>query len=1709
MRVINVRSCITILAILALEMSSASSRADEHEKPATPAFVWLEGEKPTSANIDFAPASTGHSEWLSEGKWLFVGIEKQDVARKLPAGGAVFDYAFATPADADYEVWNRVGMEFIRSPFEWRIDDGNWQTIVADQAPTIDLMELATWNEIGWLKMGQQHLAAGGHKLQVRLPAPKDKDGKPERVIYASDCLCISAGPFHPYSKYKPGESDRDATDEKAARQVFDLPTPADENARSSVALKGLWEVCRNDEALPGEVAEPVQDFPAEPRWKAIEVPGDKNVQRPDLLFAHRLWYRTRVNVPEEAIAGGGRPGRAFFLTFPQNNLNTTVYVNGVYCGFNKNPYVHFDIDVTRGIKPGINEIQVGIRDAWYGYSTKAGDPWKLRKKFNIPPDFARMGFQDLAFPVWNALASGILKTPTLTAAGAIYASDVFVKPSVQARQLSVEVTVTNPRRQAAGISSEVVCEVVEPGTGKVVKQLPPQPFTIDPGKSSAVVEMTGDWADPHLWWPDDPHLYTLRTTVTGFKGLNDVCDTTFGFREWGSQGKDFTLNGIPWHGWNVASFPADVSTDPKAWLDWYHKTHQTQMRMYGSTQGGDRPFLGMSPDEALDWCDRNGVPVRRCGSLDGEAIGYMAVEQDPDLRKLYNSPLKIQLLNNWRDQMVAQARAERNHPSVQLWSIENEWLYINCINLYGDKMDGFEAETKKTADAVQAVDPTRLVMTDGGGANKNDSMPVHGNHYVALDNPGGLTAYPNQAYLANPTGGGRGRWVWDQKRPRYIGEDFYFTGNHPDLATIGGESALTGKSSTLHACGLALQMLQQGYRWAGYGAWDFYVGPGDADDSQWLYFSPRAALCREWDWSFGAGQEVKRTIGVFNDTHDASPIEFDWSLTLGGKKTAGETKTLHIVPGTHEELELTLPMPAVEARTEGELSLALSANGHEVFKDIKAVSVLSPQAAASRPDGLKAIVADNLYVCDPGGNVTTFLRSLGLTVHEIPDLKDLPEAAHVLVIGKDAVGLTESTSSRLAAYASAGRVVIVLEQSNPLKYQGLPADMEAEKNEGRIGFGEDPDHPALHGIQSKDLFTWGDDELLYRDAYAKPTRGATSLIQCGDTLKNSALVEAPVGQGLMLLSQLLIEGKLDQNAVARQLLENLVAYGAAYKKVTRPVTASVGGAPLLTGALDAIGLQYAKADDPLAALDHADGIAVVSATPGNLKALADNPKRVETFTAGGGWIVLNGLTPDGLQSCNKFVGFEHMIRPFHQERVTLAPVRRPIMAGITGADVTMYSSKPIFNYTAGNYVVSDEFSYVVDIDDVAPFATSTFGNYDKTVNNFVSADGWPLNINFPINKDGSPFDVPMELPKQQTLTELTWVGNVFYWPQTKINLIFDGDRAHPAVYDVKPNAEPQTLAINPPRQAKQVTLQIAGWQEVPGKGALIGIDNIYLKAQRPPDFFERVKPLLNIGAMVEYPRGKGGILLCNLNFKEAEEVPANAVKKRNILAALLRNLKAPFSGRTVIAGANLQYEAIDLSKQATQFRDEKGWFGDKRFTFRDLPTGHQRFAGVGYDVYDFPTSPVPTVVMPAGSGAPGSLPAEIKSIPVNRKADALFFLQAAKVVRERSPNDIKEGKRYELARYVVHYADGQSQEVPVWAQIDVDNYVQRVPTPVPGAQIAWSKPYEGTDQSAVAYSMQWNNPRPGEEIASLDVLPGKDKAGTIALLAVTAATGK
>ena len=333
---------------------------------APPAYLWLEGESAqTSATVNIA--GWGHKEFLSGEKWLHVSVDADKVEKEVPEAGIVLRYPLTVKNAASYQIWNRIGFEFVRSPFEWRVDNGAWATVAPEQLTT-DLMELDTWCEVAWVKMGAQDLAAGDHVLEIRLPRTKDAQGKIQRVLYASDALCLTAGDWTPNSHFKPDESGRTSADDAAAKNVFALPEAQGEGRRVSVDLKGQWEICRNDEQTPGEVAAPIQDFPKDPRWTAIAVPGDKNTLRPDLLFAHRVWYRTHVDVPK-ALAG-----RSFQLVFPQNNLNTTVYVNGVYCGFNKNPYARITFDLTPGMKVGTNEIWVGLRDAlvWlFGQSPK------------------------------------------------------------------------------------------------------------------------------------------------------------------------------------------------------------------------------------------------------------------------------------------------------------------------------------------------------------------------------------------------------------------------------------------------------------------------------------------------------------------------------------------------------------------------------------------------------------------------------------------------------------------------------------------------------------------------------------------------------------------------------------------------------------------------------------------------------------------------------------------------------------------------------------------------------------------------------------------------------------------------------------------------------------------------------------------------------------------------------------------------------------------------------------------------------------------------------------------------------------------------------------------------------------------------------------------------------------------------------------------
>jgi len=1632
-------------------------------------FVWLEGEQPARANYQPKPEGAGRPEFLSERAWWKVAIEGGQVEREAPAEGVLVDYGFDAKTAGEYEIWARIGYEFVRAPFDWRIDSGEWKSVSPDELTT-DLMELSFWTEVAWLKLGKQPLAAGRHSLSFRLPRTKDAQGKPQRILFALDCVCLTAAEFHPYQFYKPGEEHQTDRDRDAAKHMFKLPVAGAPAARVSLPLSGLWEVCRHDEQVPGEVAAPIRDFPAEPRWTAIDVPGDKN-RREDLIFAHRLWYRTRVHVPDSLA------GRSMVLVFPANNLNTTIYVNGQYCGFDKNPLARLQFDVTRAVRPGVNELCVGIKDGWYGYRRDPADPLKLRRRWNLPLQFFSNGFQELVYPIWNQKLMGIVGTPQWIAAGPAYAADVFCKPSVADKKLGVEIAVQSSR--SAVKQASLVLEAVNDKTGEVEKRWTPAPVDVSSGRAMLATDL--DWENPKLWWPDEPNCYRLRTTVQVDGRPVDVQETLFGFRQWTCDGIHLRLNGVKWQGFTEHGVPGRTPEEHLASLK-DPKFNYGFSRMWPQ-HGGQYKWLGQEPEKVLAVMDRGGALIRRTGYLDGEAAGYL-----PGVFE--------ELGANWIDHLTAWIKGERNHPSIMIWSVENELNFINARNL--GSLDKWEPVLTRAWEAIQRVDPTRPMMIDGGGATRAQTLPVHGDHYSTKP----FWNYPQLAYEANAD---QREWTWDEKRPKFIGEELFAAGINPAYAYFGGEQVFLGKAGNRPAVGKAMQVISQGYRWFGIAACDFCQQPSDADGSQYNEWAPRAVLVRQWDYTFASGQPAKRTVGIFNNTRFAEPLTFAWRLVLDGREIAARSTTHRVPPGENEKYDVELPIPDTDRRLEGQWTLTLAASGKEVFRAVKEVSVLPVGPSRPKPPAVARLQAGDLFVHDPKRAASEFLKSHGIAFTPLERLTPPDVPGKVWLVGQDALSPGDTSSTAFAAYAAGGGRVLLLEQDHPLRYQGLgPAEVEFQTNVGRTAFAEDLSHPLLQGLQDKDFFTWEPGEVVYKNAYLKPQRGARSLVQCNESLLNSALLTIPVNDGLVTLCQLVVGQKLADNPTAQTLLLNALDYSAAYKLEFLKTAAAVE--PALGKVLDSINLQYTPAADPLAAMA-AGRIAVISAAPDNLKTLAANAAKVQAYHEAGGWLVLHGLTPEGLADFNRLVGFEHLLRPFRRERVTIAVPRNRLLAGVSLGDVALFSSERSFSWQAGNFVASDTFSFVVDVDDVAPFGTWDSDAWYNFVNGMVSADGWKYIQNHPAENN----TYRLTLPKPQELAAWTWDGNVFYNPTRRVELIFDGDEAGRLAFNVPPDGEPATFDIDPPRTAKQIAIRHAEFDDIPEKRQngvqIIGFDNVAFYAKRPADFRQRVRPLLNSGGLVEYPRGAGGTVLANLLFKDAEEVPINAVKKRRVLASILRNLGAPFGGgKTVIAGARLAYSPIDISAHATQYRTDRGWFGDARFTLKDLPEGLQNLAGVNYDIYEFRTSPVPTCIMLAGPRVPGQLPKEVKGIAVNRQADALFFLHTARIDRRRNEREKKEGQPFDIVRYVVHYADGQDEVVPILAEVDIDDYRVQQPQPLPGAQLAWTKPYEGTEFHAAVYAKQWNNPRPDIEIRSLDVLPGDNTRGTAALLAVTAA---
>lgn len=201
--------------------------------------------------------------------------------------------------------------------------------------------------------------------------------------------------------------------------------------------------------------------------------------------------------------------------------------------------------------------------------------------------------------------------------------------------------------------------------------------------------------AQPHLWSPDDPYLYTLTTTTVGGE---DAVKTKVGLRTVTFDAKEgVQLNGQPikLKGSNLHLDHAGVGVAVSKEL-WIYRINKLRELGMNAIRWSHNP----ASDVMLDVCD---------------SLGVMCIDEN-----------RLMGINQEHFDLLRRMIVDhRNHPSVILWSIGNEEWWIEG-NDKGEKI------ARTMIDYARTIDNTRpYTYGCSGGFGVVKQVDIHGYNYI------------------------------------------------------------------------------------------------------------------------------------------------------------------------------------------------------------------------------------------------------------------------------------------------------------------------------------------------------------------------------------------------------------------------------------------------------------------------------------------------------------------------------------------------------------------------------------------------------------------------------------------------------------------------------------------------------------------------------------------------------------------------------------------------------------------------------------------------------------------------------------------------------------------------------------------------------------------------------------------------------------------
>ena len=445
-------------------------------------------------------------------------------------------------------------------------------------------------------------------------------------------------------------------------------------------AVKGTYQ---NQLSLNGDWffhPKPEKEFykkPISEEWKSIVVPGQWSMQGFAVDSMAYAGYRKQFEVPADW------KDRCVKLRFDGVHSEYRVFLNGIEVGSHLGGMTAFEIDITRQLKKGQNEVSLLVR------SESLADMLGSLTQYAVH----QLG--------------GITRKVTLFALPRTHVADLRIATPLDKEcknaDLQLQTTVTNTTDQ---LQKNLKLRVSIDGLSNILeKNLP------DLAQGATWKGLLADSVlAPKLWDNEHPHLYTLNMELYQDGRMVERIEKRFGFRQVAVQGNQVVLNGKPLKLRGVC----------------HHEIHPLMGRVVNKEllrqdvelyRAANCNFIRTSHyppcEELLDLCDELGMFVEV-----ESPVCWIGHGANANWRTL-----------NYRDpkyyKYVLQANMEtihfyRNHPSVVCWSMANE----SCWNKEFAQVE----EYVKKADSSRPH--TFHDQAYGGFNNQGSTAPIANIHY-------------------------------------------------------------------------------------------------------------------------------------------------------------------------------------------------------------------------------------------------------------------------------------------------------------------------------------------------------------------------------------------------------------------------------------------------------------------------------------------------------------------------------------------------------------------------------------------------------------------------------------------------------------------------------------------------------------------------------------------------------------------------------------------------------------------------------------------------------------------------------------------------------------------------------------------------------------------------------------------------------------------